>query len=113
MNKTLWNTTHAYGLPNDQHPPHSVKEGERIIKNVYESLRNGPQWNETLYIITYDEHGGFFDHVSPPQEGVPNPDGILGKGVGFNYTRLGVRIPTIAISPWIEKGTLVHEPTEG
>ena len=62
----------------------------------------GPKWNSTLFIITYDEHGGFFDHVPPPQEGVPNPDGILTKG-GFNFTRLGVRIPTIAISPWIEQ----------
>lgn len=41
--------------------------------------------------------GGFFDHVSPPQVGVPNPDGLLSQG-GFNYTRLGIRIPTIAIS---------------
>jgi len=46
------------------------------MKNVYEALRNGPSWNETLFIITYDEHGGFYDHVSPPSEGVPNPDGL-------------------------------------
>ena len=81
------------------------------MRDAYEALRNGPKWNDTLFIITYDEHGGFYDHVSPPQDGVPNPDGWLGIKNGFNYTRLGVRIPTIAISPWIEKGTLVHEPT--
>ena len=107
-----WNKTHSHGLPNDQHPPHSVWEGERLFKNVYDALRNGPLWNETLFIITYDEHGGFYDHVSPPQDGVPNPDGFLGIKNGFNFTRLGVRIPTLAISPWIEKGTLVHEPTD-
>ena len=82
------------------------------MRNAYEALRNGPLWNETLFIITYDEHGGFYDHVSPPQDGVPNPDGFLGIKNGFNFTRLGVRIPTLAISPWIEKGTLVHEPTD-
>ena len=57
----------------------------------------------------YDEHGGFYDHVPPPQTGVPSPDGICTKE-GFEYTRLGVRIPTLAISPWISKGTLVHTP---
>jgi len=36
------------------------------MKNVYEALRNGPLWNETLFIINYDEHGGFYDHVPPP-----------------------------------------------
>lgn len=60
-------------------------------------------------VITYDEHGGFADHVPPPQEGVPSPDGIDTVG-GFNYTRLGVRIPTLLISPWVKRGTLVHEP---
>merc|ERR1712190_201294 len=99
----------SFCMANTQHPADSVREGERLMKDVYEALRNGPQWNSTLLIITYDEHGGFFDHVPPPQLGVPNPDGIATKG-GFNYTRLGMRIPTIAISPWIEKNVLVHEP---
>jgi len=98
----------SYGLANHQHPVASVREGERLMKNMYEALRNGPKWNSTLFIITYDEHGGFYDHVPPPQIGVPNPDGILSK-IGFSYERLGVRIPTIAISPWIKRGTLVHE----
>jgi phospholipase C len=60
------NTSHNLGLPNDQHPDHSFREGERLIKNVYEALRNSPLWNDTLLVINYDEHGGFFDHVSPP-----------------------------------------------
>jgi len=99
----------SYGLPNHQHPDASVREGERLMKNVYEAVRAGPQWNESALIITYDEHGGFYDHVTPPQVGVPNPDGIKSK-VGFNYDRLGIRIPTIVISPWVEKNTLVSGP---
>jgi phospholipase C len=99
----------SYGLPNHQHPRESVREGERWMKNVYEAVRNGPRWNSTLLIFTYDEHGGFFDHVPPPQTGVPSPDGIC-TSEGFEYTRLGVRIPTVVISPWIAKGTLVHDP---
>ena len=67
-----------------------------------------PLWEETLLLITYDEHGGFYDHVPPPQRGVPSPDGICTKE-GFNYQRLGVRIPTVAVSPWIQRNTLVHE----
>jgi len=101
----------SFGLANHQHPTASVREGERLMKNVYEALRKGPKWESTLFVITYDEHGGFFDHVPPPQEGVPNPDG-MSTALGFNFTRLGIRIPTIAISPWIEEGTLVHTPPE-
>jgi len=98
----------SYGLANHQHPTASVQEGERWMKNVYEALRGGPAWNRTLFIITYDEHGGFYDHVPPPQTGVPSPDGICTKE-GFDYGRLGIRVPTIVVSPWIKKGTLVHE----
>jgi len=98
----------SYGLANHQHPTASVREGERWMKNVYEALRKGPAWNKTLLVITYDEHGGFYDHVPPPQVGVPSPDGICTKE-GFEYTRLGIRIPTIVVSPFIQKGTLVHD----
>ena len=51
--------------------------------------------------------------MGPPQVGVPSPDGILGSGTNFTYQRLGVRIPTVVISPWIKKGTLVHDPSDG
>lgn len=73
-----------------------------MIKDVYEAVRSSPQWESTLLIITYDEHGGYYDHVPPPSRGVPNPDGIAGDGI--NYDRLGVRVPTLMISPWIRKG---------
>ena len=46
---------------NDNHPPHDVARGEILLKNIYEALRNGPQWKETLFLITYDEHGGYYD----------------------------------------------------
>ena len=46
-------------LPTWQHPEASVREGERLIKQVYEALRAGPGWERTLFLITYDEHGGF------------------------------------------------------
>lgn len=49
----------SYGLANWQHPVASILEGERLIKNVYEAVRSSPIWNDTLLVITFDEHGGF------------------------------------------------------
>ncbi|XP_031491092.1 non-specific phospholipase C6-like [Nymphaea colorata] len=96
---------------NDDHPSHDVSDGQRFVKEVYETLRSSPQWNETLLIITYDEHGGFFDHVSTPAENVPNPDGNTGPApYFFKFDRLGVRVPTIMVSPWIKKGTVIGRP---
>nr|DAD26698.1 TPA_asm: hypothetical protein HUJ06_028166 [Nelumbo nucifera] len=94
---------------NDDHPSHDVAIGQKFVKEVYETLRASPQWNETALLITYDEHGGFYDHVPTPVIGVPNPDGIIGPDpFYFRFDRLGVRVPTILISPWIEK--VIHEP---
>lgn len=83
--------------------------GELLIKQVYNAVRNSPQWNTTLLIITFDEHGGFYDHVPPPMN-VPNPDGLNSKDPAFNFDRLGVRVPTLMISPWINK---VRSPSTG
>ncbi|KAF0901170.1 hypothetical protein E2562_038184 [Oryza meyeriana var. granulata] len=103
------------GTPaDDDHPAHDVANGQRLVKEVYEALRAGPQWNHTLLIITYDEHGGFYDHVPPPNVGVPSPDGIRGPlPFFFRFDRLGVRVPTIMVSPWIRKGTVVGGPPGG
>eukprot|EP01087_Luapelamoeba_hula_P022092 TRINITY_DN7847_c0_g2_i2.p1 TRINITY_DN7847_c0_g2~~TRINITY_DN7847_c0_g2_i2.p1 ORF type:complete len:483 (-),score=44.04 TRINITY_DN7847_c0_g2_i2:202-1650(-) len=97
----------------DQHPPHPVNLGEYLIADVYEALRNGPKWNSTLLLITYDEHGGFYDHVSPPQRNVPPPDNHRPPAgqAPFNFDRLGIRVPAIAVSPWINANTVIHEPT--
>lgn len=94
---------------NDQHPDHDVAAGELFLKEIYEGLRASPNWNETLLVITYDEHGGFWDHVPPP--GAPVPD-TKASYPDFNYTfdRLGVRIPTVLVSPLIPRGTVVSAP---
>ncbi|MED6163489.1 Non-specific phospholipase C4 [Stylosanthes scabra] len=97
---------------NDDHPSHDVGEGQKFVKEVYEALRSSPQWNEILFVITYDEHGGFFDHVPTPVEGVPSPDDIVGPDpFKFKFDRLGVRVPAIFISPWIEPGKVLHKPS--
>ncbi|KAI9204590.1 phosphoesterase family-domain-containing protein [Polychytrium aggregatum] len=98
---------------NDNHPPHDVALGELLVKNVYEALRASPQWKQTLFIITYDEHGGFWDHVPPPTKNVPSPDNVSNSSTFFRFDRLGVRVPTIMISPWIKKGRVVSYPQNG
>ncbi|KAJ3041267.1 hypothetical protein HDV00_009660 [Rhizophlyctis rosea] len=94
------------------HPPSPIHVGEGFVKSVYEALRSSPQWEETLFVLTFDEHGGFADHVSPPVN-VPAGDALTytenapdGKLITFDFTRLGVRVPTLLISPWVEKGKL-------
>ncbi|WMV21194.1 hypothetical protein MTR67_014579 [Solanum verrucosum] len=100
------------GYPaNDDHPSHDVADGQKLVKGIYETLRSSPQWNETLFVITYDEHGGFYDHVKTPFGDVPNPDGNTGPAPSFfKFDRLGVRVPTIMVSPWIKKGTVITKP---
>ncbi|KAM7480161.1 hypothetical protein LguiA_028374 [Lonicera macranthoides] len=100
------------GIPaNDDHPSHDVANGQMLVKEVYEALRSSPQWNESLLVITYDEHGGFYDHVQTPYVNVPSPDGNTGPAPSFfKFDRLGVRVPTIMVSPWIKKGTVITRP---
>jgi phospholipase C len=95
----------------DQHPDHDVSLGDALIKEIYETLRVSPIWNEVAFLITYDEHGGFFDHVVPPNN-VPNPDGLNSTDDPFDFTRLGVRVPAVIVSPWVPKGTILHAPDD-
>ncbi len=91
-------------LPNDQHPPHNVVLGEQLIARVYNALRAGPAWHRTLLIVTYDEHGGCFDHVTPPEAtppGGPYPD-------GFRFDRFGVRVPAVIVSPHVRRGSILR-----
>ncbi len=93
---------------NSQHPNYNVALGEQLIHDVYYALRNGPGWDQTLLIITYDEHGGCYDHVPPPQGAVP-PDASAGE-YGFDFKRFGVRVPTVLVSPLIAAGTVFRVP---
>ncbi|GMH74952.1 hypothetical protein TL16_g06606, partial [Triparma laevis f. inornata] len=95
----------------DQHPDHDVSAGDALIKEVYEAVRASPKWEKTALFITYDEHGGFWDHVSPPT--APNPDNRNATDDPFDFSRLGIRVPMVVVSPWISKGTVIHSPAEG
>ncbi|MBV9304064.1 MAG: hypothetical protein JOY62_11545 [Acidobacteriaceae bacterium] len=85
---------------NDQHPPTDVVRGEQLIANVYNILRaNEELWQSTLFVLLYDEHGGFFDHVAPPP--TIAPDDNTNK---FAFNQLGVRVPALLISVWVDPG---------
>lgn len=96
----------AFGSsPNDQHPPHDVANGDRLIAQVYNALRqNQALWNQTLLVVTYDEHGGFFDHVVPPETVAPDDKTGDHADFKFKFDRLGLRVPTLLCSPWIGAG---------
>lgn len=96
-----------YKQGTDYHPPTRLSPGEQFLADVYHAIRQGPQWNETLFVVTFDEHGGTYDHRPPPK--TINPGSQRGAS-GFNFDRLGVRVPTILVSPFVEAGTVFRAP---
>lgn len=97
-----------------QHPDFPVDEGEHLISDVYNALTGSPGWNDTLLLIVYDEHGGIFDHVTPPAVVPlpPNaglPDVKHSVSPPFDFRRLGVRVPAVFISPRIAPNTIFHD----
>ena len=111
------------GRANSQHAPHDVRYGDKLIADIYQAVRNGPGWEKTLLIVTYDEHGGFYDHVKPPAAEAPDsavsPNAFMEEEVqkynktyltspeySFDFSSLGFRVPALLVSPWVDKGVV-------
>jgi phospholipase C len=98
-----------YTCGTSMHPLDDVTRGERLIKEVYEAIRNSPHWEHSMLLITFDEHGGFFDHELP---GPAVPPGDLQTAAyvqhRFRFDQLGVRVPAVVISPYTRKGVVDH-----
>ncbi|KAJ3410219.1 hypothetical protein HDV05_004014 [Chytridiales sp. JEL 0842] len=95
------------------HAPSPVSTGEDFVKGIYEALRASPSWNETAFIITFDEHGGFADHVPPPRAPAPGDNKFYSYSAGgkrgvFKFDVLGPRVPTFLISPLVPAGVVEH-----
>jgi phospholipase C len=96
-----------YTCGNSMHPLDDITRGERLIKQTYEAIRNSPHWEESVLIITFDEHGGFYDHVAPPAIVPPGDITIFDEDeFKFTFDQLGPRVPALIISPWVRKGTI-------
>jgi phospholipase C len=95
---------------NSQHPQDGVTAGEALIKATYEAIRKSPHWDTSLLILTWDEHGGFYDHVAPPAAIAPGDTQIGSKynKFGFSFDRYGVRVPAVIVSPRIPRNTIDH-----
>jgi phospholipase C len=88
------------GFPvNDDHPMADIANGQDLVLAVYDALAASPQWNSSLLVIVYDEHGGFYDHVPPPPAADDQPE---------MFGSYGVRVPAIIVSPWTEAQAVSH-----
>jgi phospholipase C len=90
----------AHAVSNDDHPPSDVGAGQELVMLVYNALASGPLWDKTLLLIMYDEHGGFHDHVPPPD--APDDDPA-------EFGRYGIRVPALVISPHVGRSSVGHE----
>jgi phospholipase C len=82
----------AHIQSNDDHPPSDVQDGQEFVFLIYNALASGPKWDRTLLLVLYDEHGGFYDHVPPPEAPDDNP---------ATFGRYGIRVPALVVSPWV------------
>lgn len=85
---------------NDDHPPADMAGGQLLVKRIVQALISSPAFERTLLVITYDEHGGFYDHVQPPNDAPP----LAGA-----FTKLGPRVPTFLVSPLVGRGQVSHQ----
>jgi phospholipase C len=103
-------TGNSYKCGNSQHPLDDITHGERLIKRVYEAIRGSDLWGQSMLIITYDEGGGFYDHLPPgrtvaPGDGVTEP---VNNHHNFDFRQLGTRVPAVVCSPWIPRNVIDH-----
>jgi phospholipase C len=99
-------------VSSDDHPAGDISAGQHLAWQIYDALAKSPSWTKTLFVIFYDEHGGFFDHVRPPGTpdtpgGPPATDGPPDDNPA-TFGRYGVRVPALAVSPWIPAATADH-----
>jgi phospholipase C len=92
------------GTSDDDHPYADIRNGEHFLDRVYSAVTRSPNWSSTVLVITFDEWGGFFDHVPPPTAPIPSADQAAGNTDG----RVGFRVPCLLISPWAHRGHVAH-----
>ncbi len=101
----------AIDFPADYHPPHNICRGELFLADVYKSVQNSPYRDNILLVITFDEHGGCYDHVPPPTGAAPPDPWPQSRDGTFDFSRFGVRVPTIVVSSYVQPGTVFRAPS--
>jgi phospholipase C len=87
---------------NDDHPPHDVMKAQKLLADVYNAIRaKADLWTSTLLVVLYDEHGGFFDSVEPPEATPPSPPQPDWE---YTFDRFGIRVPAVLVSPFVKQG---------
>lgn len=99
----------------DEHPPSNPQFGQAFVAELVDAVMHSPIWRRTALIITYDEHGGYYDHVPPPSACPPDDFPALDsdgtpREVGFD--RLGFRVPLVVISPFAKRHYVSHTTTD-
>lgn len=109
-----YDTGNNYVGGNSMHPLNDIRNGEGLVKLVYESLRGSSFWESSMLVITFDEHGGFYDHVSPPGSVATGDDHRYAEPEQpFAFDRLGVRVPALVISPYTAPRTVLGSGLAG
>lgn len=96
------------------HPCGDVRRGEALVERVYNAILASPYWEQSVLLIVFDEHGGFFDHVIPDPAhvaGMPTLNPVAPTGLskrGFRFDRFGFRVPAVVVSPYIKQATIDH-----
>jgi len=103
-----YNVLADYKGSTSQHPLADVISGESLIKTTYEAIRSSPRWNNSLLIVTWDEHGGFYDHAIPPRAAAPGDAGAAHSTYGFTFEQYGARVPAVVVSPHIPRNRIDH-----
>jgi phospholipase C len=100
----------ARDVQSDEHPPANVHVGQKFVADVIKALSQSPNWPSSALFLTYDEHGGYYDHVPPPEAMPPDnlpPTGAT-SGTSAAFDRYGIRVPFAAVSPFAKKHFVSH-----
>jgi phospholipase C len=100
----------AKNVENDEHPPANIQVGQKFIADVIRALLNSPLWRSSALFLTYDEHGGYFDHVPPPPACKPDniPPMLQAGDEPGEFDRLGIRVPVVVVSPYARRRFVSH-----
>jgi phospholipase C len=106
-------TIHENSDGNDEHPPADIQIGQKFVSDLTHAVMSSPQWAHVALFITWDEHGGFYDHVPPPPACIPDTKDPILAASGNNtiqakFDRYGVRVPLLVVSPYAKKGYASH-----